>query len=238
MSDEDSIDTGDGGDLAAEYVLGVLPVEERRLAELRLTSEPRFAAEVAFWERRLGGLAEEIPAVAPPSHIWEGIEDRLSASLRPAAERAGVWQSLAFWRTFAISSAALAAASIVGLIYLTQIPSLEPPPLLARLDEQSGQPGFLAAANPADGSVTVVPAALLTREQQRSYELWVIPPGGKPHSLGLVDPAQPVKVMVPPELLPQVTADSTLAISLEPQGGSPTGQPTGPVIANGKLASL
>ena len=66
----------------------------------------------------------------------------------------------------------------------------------------------------------------------------MIPPGGKPHSLGLVDPARPVKVMVPPELLPQVTADSTLAISLEPQGGSPTGQPTGPVIANGKLASL
>src|SRR6516162_4748321 len=43
MSDADSIDTGDRGDLAAEYVLGVLPVEERRLAELRLTSEPRFA---------------------------------------------------------------------------------------------------------------------------------------------------------------------------------------------------
>jgi anti-sigma-K factor RskA len=170
MSDEDSIDTGDRGDLlAAEYVLGVLPAEERRLAELRLTNEPRFAAEVAFWEGRLCGWAEEIPAVAPPSHIWEGIEDRLSASRRPAAGRAGIWQNLAFWRTFAISSAALAAASIVGLIYLTQIPSLGPP-LLARLDEQSGQPGFLAAANPADGSVTVVPAALLTREQQRSYE--------------------------------------------------------------------
>ena len=102
----------------------------------------------------------------------------------------------------------------------------------------TGQPGFLAAANPEDGTVTVVPAALLTGALQQSYELWVIPPGGKPHSLGLVDPKRPVKVVVPPELLPHVSADSTLAISLEPVGGSPTGQPTGPVIANGKLASL
>jgi anti-sigma-K factor RskA len=47
-----------------------------------------------------------------------------------------------------------------------------------------------------------------------------------------------VKVVVPPELLPHVSADSTLAVSIEPVGGSPTGQPTGPVIANGKLASL
>ena len=69
-------------------------------------------------------------------------------------------------------------------------------------------------------------------------ELWVIPSGGKPHSLGLIDPERSVKVMVPPELRPHVTADSILAISVEPPGGSPTGQPTGPVIANGKLAAL
>ena len=66
----------------------------------------------------------------------------------------------------------------------------------------------------------------------------MIPPGGTPHSLGLVDPERPVKVVVPPELLPHVSANSTLAITLEPPGGSPTGKPTGPVIANGKLASL
>lgn len=82
-----------------------------------------------------------------------------------------------------------------------------------------------------------MPAALLG-QAQHSLELWVIPPGDKPHSLGLVDPDRPVKVRVPPELLPHVSADSVLAISLEPLGGSPTGQPTGPVVANGKLAQL
>jgi anti-sigma-K factor RskA len=238
MSDEDTIGGDDRHDLtAAEYVLGVLSVEDRRAAEFRMAAEPKFAAEVAFWETRLGGLAEAVPAAAPPAKVWAGIEDRLSASLAPPRERTGFWNSLAFWRPFAIASAGLAAASMAGLVYLAQIPSLGPP-LLATLDEQSGAPGFLAAANPADGTVTVVPAALLTGALQQSYELWVIPPGGKPHSLGLVDPKRSVKVVVPPELLPHVSADSTLAISIEPVGGSPTGQPTGPVIANGKLASL
>ena len=213
MSDEDTIGGDDRHDFtAAEYVLGVLGAEDRRAAEFRMASEPKFAAEVAFWETRLGGLAEAVPAVVPPAKVWAGIEDRLSASLEPPRERAGFWNSLAFWRPFAIASAGLAVASMAGLVYLAQTPSLGPP-LLATLDEQSGQPGFLAAANPADGTVTVVPAALLTGALQQSYELWVIPPGGKPHSLGLVDPKRPVKVVVPPELLPHVSADSTLAIS-------------------------
>ena len=56
------------------------------------------------------------------------------------------------------------------------------------------------AANPADGSLTIVPAALLTGQEQHALELWVIPSGGKPHSLGLIDPGRSVKVMVPPEL--------------------------------------
>jgi anti-sigma-K factor RskA len=105
------------------------------------------------------------------------------------------------------------------------------------LDEQTGQPGFIAASNPGDGTVTIVPAALLG-QAQHSLELWVIPPGGKPHSLGLVDPDRPVKVRVPRELQPHVSADSTLAITLEPLGGSPTGDPTGPIVAKGTLAAL
>ena len=115
MSDEDTIGAGDRQDLtAAEYVLGVLGGEERRRAEFRIASEPSFAAEVAYWEARLGPLAGAMPAVAPPATVWDGIEARLSASLRAPAERGGIWQSLAFWRTFAIASAALAAASMAG----------------------------------------------------------------------------------------------------------------------------
>src|SRR4249919_3956222 len=237
MSDEDTIGAGDRQDLtAAEYVLGVLGAEERRRAEFRIASEPRFAAEVAYWEARLGRLADGVPAVAPPATVWDGIEARMSASLKVPAER-GIWQSLAFWRTFAIASTALAAATLAGLVYLAQVPLLGPP-LLATLNAESGQASFVAAVNKGGDSLTIVPAALLSSDQQKAFELWLIPPGDKPHSLGLIDPTKPVRITVPEALLPQVNRDAVLAVSLEPPGGSPTGQPTGPVIANGKLASL
>jgi anti-sigma-K factor RskA len=238
MSDEETINAGDHHDLlAAEYVLGVLGAEARRQAESRRAGEPRFAAEVAFWEARLGGLAEGIPAAAPPATVWEGIEAQISASLKPVTEHAGIWQSLAFWRTFAIASAALAAASMAGLVYLAQSPS-QRAPLLARLNAESGQASFIAAVNEGGDKVTIVPAALLSGDQQKAFELWLIPPGDKPHSLGLIDPSRPVRLDVPKSLLPQFNSNAVLAVSLEPPGGSPTGQPTGPVIANGKLASL
>lgn len=226
-----------GGLTAAEYVLGVLNASERRAAESRIARDHAFAAEVAFWEERLGGLAAMVPAVTPPASAWARIDAALDRAKPGAAPSEGLWQSLAFWRTLAISASALAAACLAGLIYLAQVPGLAPP-LVAKLDEESGKSGFFAAANPADGTLTIVPAVVLTGEQQHALELWLIPAGDKPHSLGLVDPGRPIKVVIPPALRPHVTADSVLAISVEPPGGSPTGQPTGPVIANGKLAVL
>jgi anti-sigma-K factor RskA len=47
-----------------------------------------------------------------------------------------------------------------------------------------------------------------------------------------------VRINLPPDLAGRVASDMTLAVSLEPPGGSPTGAPTGPVIASGKLTSL
>ena len=234
MSDDDTIAEPNGNDLlAAEYVLGVLGPAARRAAERKRAQDPGFAAQISFWEARLGGLADEVAPVPPPESVWLGIEAKLAEG--PTQPSTGLWQNLAFWRSFAISSAALAAASIAGLVFIAERPAA---PLVASLAAESGKAGFLAAANPADGSVTIVPAALLSGDQQKAFELWLIPPGDKPHSLGLIDPSKPVQIRVPKTLLPRLSRDAVLAVSLEPPGGSPTGQPTGPVIANGKLASL
>jgi anti-sigma-K factor RskA len=105
------------------------------------------------------------------------------------------------------------------------------------LGQTSGQPGFVAAIGTDGRSLTIVPAALLAQDQ-RSMELWLIPAGDKPHSLGLIAAGQPVRVDIPADLARTITTDAALAVSLEPLGGSPTGQPTGPVIASGKLTSL
>src|SRR5262249_37782940 len=123
------------------------------------------------------------------------------------------------------------------LVYLANLPSLGPP-LLARLNGESGQASFVVAVNKGGDSLTIVPAALLSGKQQKAFELWLIPPGDKPHSLGLIDPTKPVRISVPETLRPRRTGAGGSAVPVEPPGAPPPGQRTGPVIANGNLASL
>jgi anti-sigma-K factor RskA len=248
MSDDPTIDAPDGNQmLAAEYVLGVLGAEERREVERRLAQEPALAREVAFWEERLGGLADAVAPVPPPPQLWARINAVVSVPpppvARPRAARPSLWQSLEFWRAFGIGAGALATASIAGLTYLGVGLSVAPtptraPPLMATLGGAAGQPNFVAAITATGDGLVVVPAALLTTDP-RAFELWLIPVGETtPRSLGLIEPGQPIKLIIPPDLAARLTPDATLAVSLEPPGGSPTGAPTGPVIAVGKLTSL
>jgi anti-sigma-K factor RskA len=109
--------------------------------------------------------------------------------------------------------------------------------MLATLGASNGQPTFVAAVNAGGTGLLVVPAALLTADP-RAMELWLIPAGDKPHSLGLIEPGRPVHLDVPHELAGRLTADAALAVTMEPPGGSRTGQPTGPVVASGKLTGL
>src|SRR6266849_1783130 len=155
MSEDDTIGPADGGNLvAAEYVLGVLGAEERREVERRLAQEPALASEVAFWEARLGGLADAVPPVTPPPQAWSRIDAAISA---PAAQPGSLWNSLEFWRAFGIGAGALAAASIAALTYIGVVPTPRPP-LLATLGGSAGQPHFVAAVS--GSNLVVVPAAL------------------------------------------------------------------------------
>jgi anti-sigma-K factor RskA len=220
----------------------VLGAEERRAVEARMAQEAAFAREVAGWEERLGGMASYVSPATPPTQTWLRIEASLGGSPASAAVEPGsLWRSLAFWRGLGIGSSALAAACAAALAYFGLVsPPDAPPraPLLATLTGiQTKQPNVVAAIG-ADGvSLTIVPAALLTTDK-RSMELWLIPQGGKPASLGLIAAGQPVRLNVPAQLLQHVGSGATLAVSLEPLGGSPTGQPTGEVIAHGNLSRL
>jgi anti-sigma-K factor RskA len=221
--------------MAAEYVLGVLGADDRRAAQQRMMHDQAFASEVAFWEERLGMFADAVAPVAPPDRAWS----RLARAIRlpdPSKPPESLWRSLVFWRSFALGSAVIAAASLGALTFVEIAPAPRAP-LLATLGAANGQPAFVAAVNADSTSLTVLPAALLTQDP-RAMELWLIPAGDKPHSLGLIVPGRPVRIEVPRELTGRITPDTALAVSMEPPGGSPTGQPTGPVIASGKLMSL
>ena len=243
MSETDHSDTPEGGDpiVAGEYVLGVLEASERSAVAQRIEREPEFATEVAFWEERLGGFADEVKSVAPPEAAWSRIEAAIAApSAAPSAAPAlgALWQNLFFWRIVGLGSSGLATACLIALAYFGTVAAPERAPLLATLGQQGGQPGFVAAIG-SGGSLVIVPASLLTANQ-KSMELWLIPTGtqARPRSLGLIAPSQPVRITVPPNLVPFVTPDASLAVSLEEPGGSRTGAPSNDIIAVGKLTNL
>jgi anti-sigma-K factor RskA len=238
MTDDHSIDPGEADVLAAEYVLGVLAAPRRREVERRVATEPALAAEVTFWQERLSGLADAVEPVRPPSDVWSRVESAISAETHLAAmPTRSLWQSLALWRGLTAGSMALAAASLAALAYVALAPPARSP-LLATLGGSAGQPNFVATVTAQGNNLVVVPAALLTSDP-RSYELWLIPSGEtRPRSLGLIQPGQPVRLDIPAGLAGRVAQGATLAVSREPPGGSPTGLPTGPVIATGQLTDL
>ncbi len=236
MTDDRTIIQEEGDKLvAAEYVLGVLGAAERRQAQQRMAHDQAFADEVAFWEERLGAFvrrggagraaragldphrARRTPARSRDGAREPVAEPHLLAQLRDRRGGAGGGEHRGadLHRDFAGCA----------------------PPLLATLGASNGQPTFVAAVNAGGTGLLVVPAALLTSDP-RAMELWLIPAGDKPHSLGLIEPGRPVHLAVPRELAGRLTADAALAVSMEPPGGSPTGQPTGPIVASGKLTSL
>lgn len=216
---------------AAEYVLGVLSAAERREVQRQLATDPVLRAEVEHWEDRLAPLVSEVSAVEPPTHLWRGIEERIGTSGETGLRRSR-WESLVFWRSMAFGAAALAAASLAALIYVGTIA----PPMRPMVANVAGaQSSFVAAIDPASRRLTIIPSSVV-KIDQHSLQLWLIASGGKPQSLGLIESAMPVHVILPAQIV--VAADATLAVSLEPPGGSPTGQPTGPVIASGKITNL
>ena len=107
--------------------------------------------------------------------------------------------------------------------------------IVAMLAAQDAKPVLLVSADRAGRFLTVKALGTIALPADRSLELWALPEGQDPRSLGLV-PAVGV-ARIPLGASAGVTLQSVpaLAISLEPAGGSPTGKPTGPVLYTGAL---
>lgn len=204
--------------LAAEYVLGVLDLAERLGAEGRIKSDPDFALAVTDWENRLAGLNDDF-VESPAPDLMPRIEARLfPASVAQATrQRWGLWGWL---------SGALAAS----VMLLAVVATLTPPRvgLVATLATADTRLSYEVRSFGSTLQVTRV--AGLPAVQGQVHELWLIAPDAAPVSLGLLqDQVLSVSYPVPP-------AGWTFAVSIEPEGGSPTGQPTGPVILTAVVA--
>ncbi len=223
--------------LASEYALGVLGRNEMAAAESRFDNEPLFRREVEEWQARLSPMLDDVAEVAPTAAVWESIARMTNIDSNPAPK--SLWHNLSFWRGFSVISGSLAAASIAALLIFPAglFNTSKPRPLVAMLTPTGNAPAFMARFDPETRSL-VIRASTINAAETRVAELWLIPGDGIPRSLGLLDDEGRGRLKLSDINQAVFSADATLAISLEPAGGSPTGAPTGPVIATGKLALL
>ncbi|ESY68111.1 MULTISPECIES: anti-sigma factor [Mesorhizobium] len=229
-----------GGDdmFAAEYVLGVLPADERQIASRRIDSETDFARLVDGWEVRLSPLADAYPEIEPPASVKAAVDRRLFASTpaAPAEPRAGLWSSLAFWR-------GLAAAAVAALALYIAVPYVNPPAvqpqtrLVASLAADGSDVKYLAVYDAAHHEVSLSHVSG-ERASGKDFELWMIEGKNAPVSMGVIPSGATAHIVVSPAAQQKLAQGAVLAVSLEPPGGSPTGQPTGPVVAAGDLKSI
>lgn len=204
--------------LAAEYVLGVLDLAERLVAERRLRADPSFAAAVTAWENRLSPLNAGFPE-APAPDLLPAIEARLFP--QRARRR---------WRLLApLAGAMTAGALALALLVLLPLPASQAPPLTASLSASGEALAFTARYDRDAGTLTLIRTAGAPPGTGQDLQLWAIGADGVPASLGLIreaDSTRPAEGLAP---------GLVLAVSLEPEGGSPTGLPTGPVLVTGVI---
>ena len=227
------------------FALGPLDGPALRAAELRLRRDPAFAADVARWQADLAPLIDAVAPVAPPPSVWAGVEGELfrgpvAARAESPVARVAVG-ALNLWRGLAFGSSAVAAVALALLLARLSAAPAPPPGALLAASMASTDAAkavmITATYDPVRGAVILTPAA---KDASRGLtpELWVIVGSDKPQSLGVIDLHDPQAHRIPDALRRRLTGGATLAISLEPGGGSPTGQPTGPVVAAGKLTVI
>ena len=219
--------------LAAQYVLGTLRGRARARFARLVQIDPAVAAEVQAWEARLLPLLESLPPVQPPPGVWPAILERIQG--RGTASAGGFWASLRLWR--ALAATGFIAAFALAVALLNPRPDVTQA-YVAVLAAQDGRAVLIATAEASGRVMTLKPLAPQNIPADRSLELWALPAAGHPRPLGLIDPAAVVRLTLPEAEQGRLASIPTLAVSLEPRGGSTTGLPTGPVLFTGALQAL
>ncbi len=210
--------------LAGEYVLGLLDDAAAREIEEALAGNAALRQAVAFWQEQLHPLAALAPAAEPPPELW----DRIARRIENEPRQGRLWRSLALWRGATAAAAAIAASLA---LYIAATPRLAAPSYVAVLYAPQQQQAAFVATGGRNG-LLVHAVARETAPRDRGFELWAIPAGAKPISLGLMSDEGRLEIASLPT---PVSEGLTLAITIEPREGAPHAAPSSAPVFLGTL---
>jgi len=221
--------------LAADYCVGTLRGAARRRFEALLPAHPRLRSAVHDWNERLMPLTASLAPVRPSGEVWRRVSERIGGGNGSVPETAsGTWGRLGFWRGLS----AFASIAAIALAVLLANPRAVPPPIVVVLAATGPavtgvQAGSIVASISGDGATLVTrPVVPVAAPAGHSLELWAVPTQGAPRSLGVL-PGGSGTVALRAKVL---AGADTLAVTVEPAGGSPSGAPTGPIVYAGKFS--
>ncbi|KPN87979.1 anti-sigma factor [Pseudomonas nunensis] len=213
--------------LAADYAIGLMPAAARRRFEQLLLEDASLRAELAHWQDSLVSLTEALPEQPVPERVWEAITARIEP------QHLHVPEKRSFWNWIRVT---VALCSLVVVVFLSTLYNRDDARYSATLMSADAQPALKVEAH--ENYLNVEPLTLAAVTPEQSLELWAIPADGKPISLGVIPRGGKGKVELNEAQQALIGKPIALAVSLESKGGSPTGQPTGPVLYQGALVAL
>jgi anti-sigma-K factor RskA len=207
--------------LASEYALGTLRGPARRRFERWRANTPFVDQRCRFWEERLMHLAKGLTSVQPPAHVWAAIQRRLNLTTGRSARRR--------IRSFALAASVVLVVGLAALLYWRSLPA-DRATAVATISAKSGDHIWELQVFGNTDRLVARAAKLPARPPGSDYELWALPKGAAPVSLGILPAAGASSRTLTLAQKRALALSSQVAVSIEPLGGSPTRQPTGAIV--------
>ncbi|WP_278265394.1 anti-sigma factor [Nocardia sp. AG03] len=226
-------------DDAYPYALDALTTEQRRAIDHRLDAAgpeetEQFHTAVHRIQETLASLTA-VDSVPPPARLEAALMralDRLDPQVRPLIRRDSRWRLR--WLTVAAAAIIAVGAGAGIAVVMNQVddPSgtltaqqvLEDPDSRSSSVPITGGGAMTVHQSTSLGAAAVSLGDMPALPTDRAYQLWLIPDGGSPQSVAVMDASATGSVVTP------VASTDTLAVTVEPAGGSP-GPTTQPIVS-------
>ena len=238
--------------MAGDYVMGLLDDAEHAAAEQRLDDRRRLRPG----RQRVAGTAcrpRSHRRGNPPSPaLWQRIADATKTapidalpSARAALRGATLWDDIRFWRVAGIGGALAAllfAVIMIGALTtsrhlrndLIALAQSKPVYVAVLVNDATKEAGAIVNAF-SNGRVELIPLRPIEVPAGRTLQVWTLwDRAVGPKSIGLTGQSRTLQLNL--KSLPETVQNQLFEITLEPEGGSPIGRPTGPILFKGNAA--